>query len=58
MGALQENNHDGAPLIVEKAKEVVEYLGDFRKREFVDEDLKKILKTQELVRELEDHDHN
>ena len=58
MNALQECPPEEAPLIVEKTKEVIEYLGDFRKREFVDQDLKKILKTQELVQELKDHDHN
>jgi hypothetical protein len=35
-----------------KIEEVVEYLEGFRKREFVDTDLNKVLKTQELVREL------
>jgi hypothetical protein len=40
------------PLISQKATEVVEYLEEFRRREFVDQDLNKILKTQQLVQEL------
>lgn len=43
-------------LIRQKSKEVVQYLEEFRKREFASEDLTKILKTQELVRELATHD--
>ena len=35
-----------------KITEVVEYLEGFRKRDFVDTDLNKVLQTQELVREL------
>ena len=38
--------------MVQKLTEVNEYLNGFRKRNFADSDLNKILKTQELVREL------
>ena len=44
------------PLISQKLNEVSEYLEGFRKREFTDNDLNKILKTQELVRELTEND--
>ena len=44
------------PLISQKLDEVSEYLEEFRKREFVDNDLNKILKTQELVQELTQND--
>jgi len=44
------------PLISQKVTGVVEYLENFRKRESTDGDLGKILKTQELVRELTGHD--
>ena len=40
------------PLISQKLGEVSEYLEEFRKRDFTDGDLNKILKTQELVQEL------
>jgi len=40
------------PLLTEKTSQVVTYLDEFKKRDFFDSDLKKILKTQELVREL------
>jgi hypothetical protein len=43
-------------LISEKVGGVLDYLEEFRKREFGDEDLNKILKTQELVRELQTND--
>ena len=43
-------------IISEKVSGVLEYLEEFRKRDFGDEDLNKILKTQELVRELETND--
>ena len=39
-------------LVVNKLKEIQEYLEGFRKREFMGEDLNKVLKTQQLVREL------
>ena len=39
-------------LITAKVSEVVEYLEGFRKREFTETDLNKVLKTQELVNEL------
>ena len=44
------------PLISQKLGEVSEYLEEFRKREFADNDLNKILKTQELVQELTQND--
>ena len=44
------------PLISQKLNEVSEYLEEFRKREFTDADLNKILKTQELVQELTQND--
>ena len=43
-------------LVAEKVSGVLEYLEEFRKRDFSDEDLNKVLKTQELVRELETND--
>tara|TARA_Y100000593_G_scaffold25156_1_gene50285 strand:- start:702 stop:1514 length:813 start_codon:yes stop_codon:yes gene_type:complete len=39
-------------LVAEKLGEVMDYLEEFRKREFTDIDLNKVLKTQELVQEL------
>ena len=42
---------DLEPLISQKTTNVVEYLDEFRKREFTTTDLKKLLKTQELARE-------
>lgn len=48
--ATSENT--SAPLISQKLNEVSEYLEEFRKRDFTDGDLNKILKTQELVQEL------
>ncbi len=44
------------PLIQNKLDEVAEYLEEFRKREFADVDLNKILKTQELVMEMSPND--
>tara|TARA_R100001082_G_scaffold110403_2_gene90267 strand:+ start:408 stop:1217 length:810 start_codon:yes stop_codon:yes gene_type:complete len=44
------------PLISQKVENVVEYLEGFRKREFTETDLNKVLKTQELVQELAAHD--
>jgi hypothetical protein len=43
-------------LIVQKLQGVGTYLEEFRKREFTDTDLNKILKTQELVQELATND--
>ena len=43
---------------LQKVSEVVEYLEGFRKREFTDTDLNKVLKTQELAQELIANDHN
>ena len=48
--ATSENTSE--PLIAQKLNEVSEYLEEFRKRDFTDGDLNKILKTQELVQEL------
>jgi len=47
---------DLEPLISQKTKEVVEYLEEFRRREFTDNDLNRILKTQELVQEIKLND--
>jgi len=44
------------PLIEQKVSGVADYLEDFRKREFAQQDLDKILKTQELIRELSVND--
>jgi hypothetical protein len=41
-----------SPLVVEKMNSALTYLDDFRKRELGDDDLGKLLKAQELVREL------
>jgi len=43
---------DVEPLIAEKIDGVLEYLEGFRHRDFEDIDLEKVLKTQELVREI------
>ena len=45
-------------IIAQKLNGVVEYLDSLRKREFIDNDLNKILKAQELIREFEANDHN
>jgi len=52
------NKEETVPLIEEKAQEVIKYLDGFRRREFIQEDLEKILKTQELVQELRINDQN
>ena len=44
--------------ISQRLEEVVLYLEEFKKRDFTDVDLNKILKTQELVQELRAHDNN
>jgi len=44
------------PMVEQKIEEVVNYLEGFRKREFTEKDLNKILKTQELVCELTAND--
>ena len=44
------------PALSKKINEVTEYLEGFRKREFTDIDLNKVLKTQELVQELSSND--
>lgn len=54
--AYPENKSE--PLIVQKLDKVYEYLEEFRKREFTDQDLNKILKTQALVQELTSNDNN
>mgnify|MGYP003146888175 CR=1 FL=1 len=41
------------PVIIGKVAQVAEYLEGFRRRPFVDADLKKILKVQELVQEIQ-----
>ena len=43
-------------LITQKLTAVSEYLEEFRRREFTDSDLNKVLKTQELVQELTQND--
>ena len=49
---------DSAPLVMQKLEEVKEYLESFRKRDFTDTDLHKMLKTQELAKELKTNDLN
>jgi hypothetical protein len=44
------------PLIAQKLNQVSQYLEEFRRREFKDIDLNKVLKTQELVVELSAND--
>jgi hypothetical protein len=44
------------PLVAQKVKEVQEYLEGFRKREFIEKDLSKVLKVQSLAKELVTHD--
>jgi len=43
-------------LISQKLEGISNYLEEFRKREFTDTDLNKVLKTQELVKELSAND--
>jgi hypothetical protein len=43
-------------IIVQKVNEVSKYLDSFQKREFTETDLNKVLKTQQLVRELSAND--
>ena len=56
LGRLKEaltTADEGTPdLVTTKIESVKEYLEEFRKREFTDSDLAKVLKTQELVQEL------
>ncbi len=47
---------DIEPLISQKSHDVLAYLDEFRKREFGDKDLNKLLQTQELVKELRAND--
>tara|TARA_Y100001963_G_C6708650_1_gene413182 strand:- start:13 stop:831 length:819 start_codon:yes stop_codon:yes gene_type:complete len=56
LSEISEDNHE--ILVVQKVTEVVDYLEGFRKRDFTEEDLNKVLKTQELVQELVRHDNN
>jgi len=49
--ALSSRDDESQPVST-KIIEVVDYLEDFRKRDFLDTDLNKVLQTQELVREL------
>ena len=51
------SSDDLEPMLSEKVANVVEYLEGFRKREFTENDLNKILKTQQLVEELANNDH-
>jgi len=52
-GSLSEAiDADLEPLISQKTSKVINYLEEFRKRDFTEADLNKVLKTQELVREL------
>ena len=52
-GSLSEAiDADLEPLISQKTSEVINYLEEFRKRDFTEADLNKVLKTQELAREL------
>ena len=44
------------PVVAQKVEEVYEYLEGFRKREFVEKDLGKVLKVQSLTKELLAHD--
>ena len=44
------------PFISQKINEVGEYLDSLRKREFADDDVNRLLKTQELAQELHRHD--
>ena len=61
IGRLKEALTDAAaettePLLVQKVEEVQHYLEGFRKREFAEKDLSKVLKVQSLVQELVAHD--
>jgi hypothetical protein len=47
-----------APLITTKMDNVEEYLEGFRRRDFNEADLSKVLKTQQLVQEFASHDQN
>jgi hypothetical protein len=55
---LTEAANNKEEVITEKISGVVEYLDGFRKREFTDTDLNKVLQAQELAVELTSHDHN
>jgi|TARA_Y100000310_G_C20647876_1_gene797667 hypothetical protein len=56
-GSLSEAiDADLEPLISQKTSQVIDYLEEFRKRDFTEADLNKMLKTQELARELRPHD--
>mgnify|MGYP003150833890 CR=1 FL=1 len=58
-GSLQEAaTGDLEPLIGERINGVVDYLEGFRRRDFIDADLNKVLQTQELVQELTSHDND
>jgi len=52
---VTESETTGA-LVKEKTAAVLDQLEDLRKREFVDSDLQKVLKVQELAQELSRHD--
>ncbi|HHZ96529.1 MAG TPA: hypothetical protein EYN67_13485 [Flavobacteriales bacterium] len=56
-GAVKEKNEaTQESLISQKLVDVGNYLEEFRKREFTERDLNKILKTQQLVQELSTND--
>ena len=48
------NSSEG--LVIQKLEAVAVYLEEFRKRDFTETDLNKVLKTQELVQELATND--
>ena len=52
------NVENEQPLVAQKLEGVVEYLESFRRREFDDNDLHKVLKTQQLAQELYADDNN
>tara|TARA_R100000664_G_C2754738_1_gene142371 strand:- start:1178 stop:1993 length:816 start_codon:yes stop_codon:yes gene_type:complete len=57
MDVLRERAESAHPeIILRKIEETVLYLESFRRRDFTDEDLNKILLTQELSQELHSHD--
>jgi len=53
---IRKGEHES--LVLQKVEEVGNYLEEFRHRDFTEQDISKILKTQEVVRELANNDHN
>ena len=53
---LKAAKEETEPLISTKVGDVMTYLEELRRREFTSIDLSKILKTQELVKELAEND--